>query len=135
MAHRVLLVDDTPDQRLFYEAILREAGYEVITAGGGREGIEIVQKDKSLATILLDMNMPNMDGIETMNRMLAIDHTLSIIFLTANDEKIDNYRTFSADGYVVKSHDPRELLEVVGRIIKEGETKHSHQRDASAPAL
>ncbi|MBA3773167.1 MAG: response regulator [Ramlibacter sp.] len=81
---KVLVVDDTPDN-LFLMSALLEEHYEVITASGGAQALEISQSDAPPELILLDIMMPEMDGYEVMRRLRQTASTSSIpvIFLTA----------------------------------------------------
>jgi adenylate cyclase len=81
---RILVVDDTADN-LFLMSALLEDEYDVTTAGGGAEALQIVQGDKPPQLILLDIMMPEMDGYEVMRRLRQNPATSSIpvIFLTA----------------------------------------------------
>jgi PAS domain S-box-containing protein len=84
---KVLLVDDRPDKLLALSAILEDMGQEVVTARSGQEALRCLLKD-DFAVILLDVNMPQMDGFETaaLIRERARSEKTPIIFLTAYSE-------------------------------------------------
>lgn len=77
----VLVVDDEVDLANVIAERMRSRGYEVDTANNGTEGIERI-KEKQYDAVLLDLKMPGLDGMETMNRMLEHDARLQIIILT-----------------------------------------------------
>jgi len=81
---RILVVDDTPDN-LFLMSALLEDEYEVVTAAGGQEALQIAQSDAPPELILLDIMMPEMDGYEVMRRLRSNTATsgIPVIFLTA----------------------------------------------------
>ena len=66
----ILLVEDDKNQRLLYEQELRHEGYEVVAASNGKEALEEVQ-EKLPDIVIMDINMPKMDGIEAMGRILV----------------------------------------------------------------
>jgi CheY-like chemotaxis protein len=59
---RVLVVDDEPSMRLMFGRSLRSAGFDVIVANGGPEGLQKLREDPTIGLVLLDLNMPEMDG-------------------------------------------------------------------------
>jgi CheY-like chemotaxis protein len=81
---RILLVDDQPARLLSYEAILEDLGHEIVKAGSGGEALQYLIRDE-YAVILLDVNMPGMDGFETaalIHQHPRFERT-PIIFVTA----------------------------------------------------
>lgn len=80
---RVLLVDDEQEFRDVLSERLKILNLDVDTAAGGREAIELVEK-KSYDAVILDLAMPEMDGIETLQRLLEIRQELQIIVLTGH---------------------------------------------------
>lgn len=105
---RVLLVEDEKNQRLLYEQELAEEGYEVVLAADGREALKKLAESRPDA-VVLDISMPGMDGIETLGHILSRDNTIPVILHTAYSSFKDNFMTWSADAYVVKSADLTEL--------------------------
>jgi len=107
---RVLLVDDTPANLLALSAVLRPLGATIVEAANGREAIERVAEE-SFAVVLLDVQMPEMDGFETAAKLrgLANGREVPIIFLTAlhRDESLvkKGYSAGAAD-YITKPFDP-----------------------------
>ena len=80
---KVLVVDDEPEVRQVLIEFLSSRGYDVIPAARGRDAVAIVEKDKP-DLVLLDVSMPEMDGVETLRRINAIAPDLAVIMVTAN---------------------------------------------------
>ena len=110
--NRLLVVDDEINQGLLYEQELEDEGYEVDVANSGAEALELVKKN-SYDLLVLDIGMPEMDGLETLARLLAIDNKIPVILNTAYPSYKDNFMSWAADAYVVKSMD---LTELKGKI-------------------
>jgi len=121
----ILIVEDNEHQQLLYEEELEEEGYDVVVVGSAEEAIATVQKVKP-DLVVLDVAMPGMDGIEALGRLLAEDNRLPVILHTAYGTYKDNFMTWSADAYVVKSSDLRELKSEVERVL----AKRGKQKDA-----
>ncbi|MEO0373642.1 MAG: EAL domain-containing protein [Cyanobacteria bacterium P01_A01_bin.17] len=113
---RILIVDDRPDNLRLLHSMLTQAGYDVRRAINGSTalmGIRAILPD----LILLDINMPDMNGYEVCQELKQDPQTreIPIIFLSALDEGLDKVKAFSAGGvdYVTK---PFEVMEVLARI-------------------
>jgi CheY-like chemotaxis protein len=80
---KVLVVDDEPEVRLVLFEFLSSRGYDVTAASGGAEAVALVETIKP-DLVLLDVAMPDMDGVETLKRIVAIEPALAVIMVTAN---------------------------------------------------
>jgi CheY-like chemotaxis protein len=80
---KVLVVDDELEVRQVLQEFLSSRGYDVTTASGGAEAVAMVEIMKP-DLVLLDVAMPDMDGVETLKRMVAIEPALAVIMVTAN---------------------------------------------------
>jgi two-component system alkaline phosphatase synthesis response regulator PhoP len=121
MKKKILLVDDEPDILELIGYNLRNEGYEVSTALNGREGIEIARKVKP-DLIILDVMMPEMDGMEVCNIIRAdenLAHT-TIAFLTARSEDYSQLAGFDAGGddYITKPVKPKILMGRVKALLR-----------------
>ncbi|MCE5252398.1 response regulator [bacterium] len=105
---KILVVDDEVNQALLYEQELMDEGYEVELANSGREALDKI-KQSSFDLVVLDIGMQEMDGLEALGRMLSIDNKLPVILNTAYPSYKDNFMSWAADAYVVKSSDLTEL--------------------------
>jgi len=108
----ILVVDDDVNQGLLYEQELSDEGYEVEVATSGEQALEMV-KTKTFDLVILDIGMPYMDGLETLGKMLSMDNRLPVILNTAYPSYKDNFMSWAADAYVVKSSDLTELKEKI----------------------
>lgn len=105
---KLLIVDDDKDIRTMLRTCFELAGYEVLAASGGAEALQMAGQNPDL--ILLDINMPDMDGLSVCTRIRDFV-SCPIIFLTARVEDADKVRGFSAGGddYVIKPFSLKEL--------------------------
>jgi len=115
MAH-ILLVEDDENQCLLYREELEQDGHKVDYVTNGKEALEFVQKSRP-DVVIMDINMPKMDGIEAMGRLLSKDNQIPIILNTAYRNYKNNFMTWAADAYVVKSADLTELKETLKRVL------------------
>ena len=110
---RVLVVDDTPANLEVLSLALEDAGYQVMFADAGAVALDLAARFEP-ALILLDVNMPGMDGFEVCRRLRQHETTRSIpvLFLTARDTAEDVVEGFRAGGvdYVVKPFRKEEVL-------------------------
>ncbi len=119
----ILLVEDDKNQRLLYEQELRLEGYEVVTASNGKEALGKVQEQLP-DIVLMDINMPKMDGIEAMGRILCKNKKVPIIINTAYSNYKDSFMSWAADAYIVKSSDLSELKDKIKEVLT-NKTKNS----------
>jgi len=122
--HKILLVDDEPDILEFLGYNLRKEGYEVITADNGIEALKIAKKEIP-HLIVLDVMMPEMDGIETctqMNEISELDQSIKV-FLTARSEDYSQLAGFNAgaDDYISKPVKPKLFLSKVKALLRRSE--------------
>jgi CheY-like chemotaxis protein len=114
---KLLIVEDDPSQRLLYQRELERAGYDVVTAKDGREALDLAAR-VGPDLVVLDIAMPGMDGIDAMTRMLSRDHRLPVVLNSSYASYKDNFRTWSADAYVVKSSDLSGLKNAISEVLK-----------------
>ncbi len=112
----ILLVEDDKNQRLLYAQELSNDGYEVITASDGKEALEKVQEQLP-DIVIMDINMPKMDGIEAMGRILSTNKTIPVIINTAYSNYKDSFMSWAADAYIVKSSDLSELKAKIKEVL------------------
>jgi len=106
---KILVVDDDKDIRKIIRIYLEQQGYEIIEAEDGLDALDKINDTYDL--VILDVMMPNLDGIETCRRIRE-NYNLPIIFLTAKSEEMDKVEGFSAgaDDYIPKPFTPLELI-------------------------
>lgn len=120
MAKTILTVDDSPSIRQMVSFTLKGAGYQVLEAADGRQGLEQA-KSNSLNLILTDQNMPQMDGITMIKSLRSMSQfaALPILMLTteSSDQMKAQGKAVGATGWLVKPFSPARLLEVVQKVI------------------
>jgi len=112
----ILLVEDDKNQRLLYEQELKHDGYDVVTASDGKEALETIQEQLP-DIVIMDINMPKMDGIEAMGRILSKNKEVPVIINTAYSNYKDSFMSWVADAYVVKSSDLSKLKDKIKEVL------------------
>jgi DNA-binding response OmpR family regulator len=126
MKKKILVVDDEDDILQFLELVLREKGYEVVTAASGQEALTRAQMDKP-DLVLLDIMMPQMDGWEVL-KLLRVDEETShipVAMLSARTEAKDRVQGLQegAVDYICKPFALQDLLEKIGTIFAQVEER------------
>lgn len=120
MSKTILAVDDSGSLRQMVAFSLKAAGYQVIEAVDGLDGLEKA-KAQVVDLVLTDQNMPKMDGLALIKalRELPTYQKVPILMLTteASDEMKMKGRAAGANGWLVKPFDPQKLTEVVKKVI------------------
>lgn len=121
MSMRVLVVDDDPPSVKMISFLLREEGYDVVSADNGVTALELVDREPP-DLVILDVMMPHLDGFEVCRRMRQkVD--VPIIFLSAKGETVDKVTglQLGADDYLAKPFEPAELLARVKAVLRRAE--------------
>lgn len=114
---RVLIIDDDKNMRELLELEFTDQGYAVMTAENAFDGMQIL-KDQSSDLVILDIKMPGMDGIEALEKIVSIKRELPVIIHSAYSHFKENYLTWSAVAYVIKSGNLDELIQTVARHLE-----------------
>ena len=126
MRNRILIIDDDQDVRNILQSFLSGAGYTVLEAEDGESGLEMAVLEQP-DLILLDINMPGMDGIQVCRKLRSDPKNIfAIIMITASDENEVEGLESGADDYVVKPFSPKVLLSRVKAVLRR---KHSPAPD------
>jgi CheY-like chemotaxis protein len=116
----VLVVDDDEDNTVIASTILRTQGYEVRVAFNGPAALKIIE-DERIDLVLLDVMMPEMDGIEVLDRIKSNPRNagLPVILVTAKsqDEDVLTGYKCGADYYITKPFTSRQLLHGIGLVL------------------
>ncbi|MDI7277370.1 MAG: response regulator transcription factor [Anaerolineae bacterium] len=118
---RILVVDDDPPSVKMTAFLLREEGYEVITADNGQSALEAIQT-RSPDLVILDVMLPHIDGLE-VTRRIRQTMDVPIIMLSAKGETADKVTGLEvgADDYLAKPFEPSELLARVKAVLRRSE--------------
>ena len=108
---RILIVDDEAEIRRILKILLEKEKYEVVEAHDGLDAVEKIKNDRSIDLCIMDVMMPNMDGIEATKAIRAFS-PVPILFLTAKSLSADKASAYASGGddYVVKPFSSYELL-------------------------
>lgn len=112
----VLVVEDDANQRSLYQEELADDGFRVITASDGREALEVAQAQLP-DLVVLDVNMPRMDGLDTLSALLETNRSVPVIIHSAYASYQDSFASWAADAYIVKSSDLSELKNTARRLL------------------
>jgi len=113
---RILLVDDEEGIQLLYREEFEDEGYAVTTAYNGKEALEKFQQDQP-DLVILDINMPGLNGIEILRQMKEINPDLPVILSSAYQEYKQDFGTWASDDYIVKSANLDDLKAAVHKYL------------------
>jgi two-component system cell cycle response regulator DivK len=121
MTRRILVVEDTEDNRQIIRDLLTSFDYELLEAADGAEGVAIAESRRP-DLILMDIQLPVMDGYEATRRIRAIPglERVPIIAVTSYALSGDEAKARAAgcDGYIAKPFSPRELLAAIRKLLE-----------------
>jgi DNA-binding response OmpR family regulator len=132
---KILVVDDDLDLRGLVAFALQQAGYLVLEAGNGLDGLALFEREQP-DLVVLDVNMPRLDGFETCRRIRAASRT-PVMMLTVRGSEEDQVRglDLGADDFLVKPFSPRTLLARVRALLRRAEPAHEPTLTAGRVAL
>ena len=118
---RILIVDDSSMIRLVVSKAAKKAGYDIVEASNGKEGLEQLTKNEQISLILSDINMPIMDGIEMVSKIKDDDNTkfIPIVMLTTEDsnELKQKGRELGVKAWMVKPFNEKTFLKAMMKLI------------------
>jgi len=121
MAKTILIVDDSSSLRTVVKLALTRAGYDVLEAGDGQQGLGQLDKAAKVHLIVSDVNMPVMDGISFVKQVKQHPrHRFTpVVMLTTEgqDAKKEQGRAAGAKAWIVKPFNPPQLLDAVSKLI------------------
>jgi CheY-like chemotaxis protein len=126
MSRLVLVVDDNEDNLRIVSHILLPRGFEVRTAIDGKTALKSMEEELP-DVVLLDIMMPEMDGMQVLDRIRTNPHSASVpvILVTgkAQDEDVLNGYKYGADYYITKPFTARQLLHGIGLVLGDGQSE------------
>ena len=121
MAKTILLTDDSKSIRAVIATVLKVAGYNVIEAGDGQEGLDVLKSGKKVDMVITDLNMPIMNGIEFIWEIRKLsDHVFTPICMLTTEseqERLEQGESMSTDAWINKPIQPVKVLTIVKDIM------------------
>lgn len=116
---KILVVEDDKHVRKLMNAVLKREGYEVVTAGNGKEALEVLEV-QHIDLIILDIMMPEMDGYEFAEELKEADNRIPILMATAKQLPEDKKKGFrlGTDDYMTKPVDTEEMLLRIQALLR-----------------
>ncbi len=116
---KILVIDDSPSIRASLDILLREAGYEVLVAANGWTGMACYLQEHP-DVILLDLNMPVLDGISVLAQIRATDLNQKVIVMTGdtNPDTERNVRALGVSEFIIKGVSLQTLTDAVKHLLK-----------------
>jgi two-component system, chemotaxis family, chemotaxis protein CheY len=118
---RILAVDDSASMRQMVGLTLKSAGYEVVSAVDGVDGLAKANEGQPVDLVITDVNMPNMDGITLVRELRQLPQyqgvPLLVLTTEASAEMKQKGRAAGATGWIVKPFDPTRLLATIQKVL------------------
>ncbi|MDE3088603.1 MAG: response regulator transcription factor [Chloroflexota bacterium] len=135
MGKKILVVDDEKKLVTILKGYLEQAGYSVATASDGQQALTVFRYEKP-ALVLLDLNLPQIDGLDVC-RTMRKESNVPVIMLTARVEEADRLigLELGADDYIVKPFSPREVVARVRAVLRRSEGEPTRVETLSAGDL
>jgi CheY-like chemotaxis protein len=115
----ILVADNEPSIIQLAETILRRAGYRVLSAQDGRQALEIYRQEKgTIDLVVLDQNMPELSGVETLNELLAIDPEVRVLLMTGGEPPEPSWGAgMPGWGFLHKPYTMEQLVQGVRAVL------------------
>ena len=117
---KILFVEDEKNLLLLYKKEFEKEDYEILTATSAEEGLEIIEKQPDIDVVVLDIKMKGMSGLEALARIARSRKNIGLILATAYSSFQEDFTSWLADAYIVKSPDfISELKREIKRVLEE----------------
>ena len=121
MPKTILVVDDSRSVLAVIGTTLKVAGYNILQASDGQEGLDVLTGDEHVDMIITDLNMPNMDGItfiQEINKLSEFQSTPICMLTTETEQsKLENNASITTDAWITKPVQPARVIDIVGGIL------------------
>ena len=136
MAHRILVVDDEENMRRLLKRILGKEGYQVECADSGRAALKLAAEN-SFQLAIVDIGMPEMDGIEVLARLKEMDRAMSVIMMSAfpSREKEQAARSLGCTDYLPKPLNMKYLKDLIKKEFRGSATLRPPEAESSGRPL
>ena len=116
---KVLVIDDAPNVRTLLDMILRHHGYDVVLADNGWKGLQLYRQ-KHPDVILLDLNMPELDGVTVLKQIRSFDRKQPVVILTGDSTPATErqVRALGVSEFILKGSSLHVLADTLQRILK-----------------
>lgn len=120
----ILLMEDEIDICLLAQFTLESAGYKVISANNGEEGLELLEKNNPIDLIILDIMMPGMDGYQVLKLLKSDprkkDIPVLIFSAMVQEKEVEKGYRLGAEGYIKKPFDAERMISEIDRFLSDG---------------
>lgn len=117
---KILFVEDEKNLLLLYKKEFEKEDYEILTATSAEEGLNILEKHPDIDIVVLDIKMKGMSGLEALARIARSRKNIGLILATAYSSFQEDFTSWLADAYIVKSPDfISELKREIKRVLEE----------------
>jgi len=123
---RLLVVEDKESLREWYGEELEKEGYDVATAANAKEALNRL-REEPMDLVVLDMKMPGMNGLELLGKVLGEKIKIPVIINTAYPHYKDNFISWAAEAYIVKSSDLSELKGTIRKVLRRFDPRKSDE--------
>jgi DNA-binding NtrC family response regulator len=113
---KILIVEDEQNQRELYAEELMDSGYEIEQASNGIEAMDLIKK-QIFDLVIMDIRMAEMDGVETLGKIINESKKTPVIIYTAYSHYKSNFMSWTADAYLTKSSNLDELKEKIAELL------------------
>jgi two-component system, response regulator, stage 0 sporulation protein F len=113
----ILVVDDDKNLRRLYKEELEAEGYRTLLAVNGSQALDVARHEKP-DLVVMDIRMPEMDGLEAMTRLLHERDSIPVILNTAFSSYQESFLAWAADGYIIKSSDLDPLKDKIREVLE-----------------
>jgi CheY-like chemotaxis protein len=113
----ILIIDDEEDIRGLYQSEFENEGYNIHSVATGTEALEFIEGNQNLDLVILDIKMDGMDGLEVLENLRAGTNKIPVILNSAYSTYKNNFTSWLADAYLVKSSNLMELKDKVRELL------------------